>query len=466
MPRSPARTHARMLHAQSLGLQDVLFTIRVLPFSTISAVWPRTAADFATLNFQALTSPLYRDFTRGIIASRTDSIQLSGPLKLLTDESRGFALSMPKFLPSPNINETWGLDQPLPVAYAPPGACVGPNKERVDCVIGNVTNPYFDPDACGDVCKPRMVDGVQHVYWGTLTVTVRATVLLELLDTVSAFDYKYCLMRIEDFGTRNSNTSDGFTIGIDSSVIFPLVRLPSAARASASRRKAPRVRAHACAHHMAQRPLARAHACTPHGTASPCVRPPPARVRAKRVAHVRQLSLNSHTQIGQQFECSTLSACKGRGCAERGDVGAGAPRHWSYSCFDRGGQLSYDQLRKSTSDTSGAVRGGCILWGWQGFGYGGTANGWLWRRRSWAEQFSGRAERQSRAKQSRAGRRTRAAERPLGASQALATTRGATLALDYADLHMLSAHLFCDGPFSDALSALGPPFFSTLASPD
>jgi len=257
---------------KSLGLQDVLFTIRVLPFSTISAVWPRTAADFATLNFQALTSPLYRDFTRGIIASRTDSIQLSGPLKLLTDESRGFALSMPKFLPSPNINETWGLDQPLPVAYAPPGACVGPNKERVDCVIGNVTNPYFDPDACGDVCKPRMVDGVQHVYWGTLTVTVRATVLLELLDTVSAFDYKYCLMRIEDFGTRNSNTSDGFTIGIDSSVIFPLVRLPSAARASASRRKAPRVRAHACAHHMAQRPLARAHACTPHGTASPCVR--------------------------------------------------------------------------------------------------------------------------------------------------------------------------------------------------
>eukprot|EP00955_Chlamydomonas_euryale_P021431 226825-Chlamydomonas_euryale.AAC.1 len=75
-----------------------------------------------------------------------------------------------------------------------------------------------------------MVNGVQHVYWGTITVTVGEKVVLDVLDTLRAFDYKYCMMRIEDVQNKHNTSAGGFTIGIDSTIIFPEVRPILAAR--------------------------------------------------------------------------------------------------------------------------------------------------------------------------------------------------------------------------------------------
>eukprot|EP00955_Chlamydomonas_euryale_P108916 365890-Chlamydomonas_euryale.AAC.9 len=195
--------------------------MNLIPFSTVSAVWPRLAVDFEQLNFQFLRSPVYKPVTLRIVRSPSDDILLSGPLTLLKGNQRGFALSMPKFLPGYSANETWGLDELIPVTYAPEGACVAPNGSTIPCVIGNISSPYFDPDLCGDICQPRMVNGMQHVYWGTITVTVGEKVVVDVLDTLRAFDYKYCMMRIEDVQNKFNTRAGGFTIGIDSTVIFP-----------------------------------------------------------------------------------------------------------------------------------------------------------------------------------------------------------------------------------------------------
>eukprot|EP00955_Chlamydomonas_euryale_P066435 359545-Chlamydomonas_euryale.AAC.1 len=204
--------------------------MKLLPFSTVSAVWPRLAIDMKDLNYQPLRIALFKPVTLRIVESPTDKILLSGPLPVIRGYERGFALSMPKFLPGYSVNETWGLDELIPVTYAPEGACVAPNGSTIPCVIGNISNPYFDPDLCGDVCRPRMENGEQHVYWGTITVTVRDTVVLEVLDTLSVFDYKYCMMRIEDGANSTNASAGGFTIGIDSTVIYPEVRPILAAR--------------------------------------------------------------------------------------------------------------------------------------------------------------------------------------------------------------------------------------------
>ncbi|KAG1661448.1 hypothetical protein FOA52_006811 [Chlamydomonas sp. UWO 241] len=221
VPELNANFISVMNNAKALDPEDAIYSLKLLPFGQISAMWPVNAPQLRTLNFNAIKAETFHAYAISLIKRDMDEVNIAGPLKLLAESGTGFGISMVQFVAG-NGNETWGLDKPSPLPYAPGDVCTvdglpGP------CIVGSVANPALDPALCGDVCAPRVIDGKTYAFWGTVTITVSAEAIMQLLSELEIrFGYAYCLTRQTDLGTEAKGAAGGNTANIGSTVIFPL----------------------------------------------------------------------------------------------------------------------------------------------------------------------------------------------------------------------------------------------------
>ena len=188
---------------QRLDPDKTIFAVKLAPFGSISCVWPFIPDHISSLNANAFFQPAYREFMLTIHRAPANSITFVGPLDLLTIDgtSTGFALSMLTYIEG-NANATWGMDTVSGVPYAPGKQCFKGGVaigDPIDCLIGNVSNPMYDPNVCGEeICGPRTVNNITKVYWGTITLTIKAAAIENLLDRLNAYGYQYCVLRKPD----------------------------------------------------------------------------------------------------------------------------------------------------------------------------------------------------------------------------------------------------------------------------
>jgi len=204
--------------------------IQIIPWGIISGVYPYTPqANLDTLNYRFFYDPQRLAVTQAFVAQGPDALDIIGPITLI-DKAVGFVSRMALFMPHVPDNETWGMERPFAVPYAP------------GLVLGNATRAELGP--CGEPCGVQVINGTRWRFWGLLNTVVRAAPLMRPLEALHTqpVAYKYVLFRVLDAALNEGVTrkqaeyykmsSDTVVFASDPEVFGPVVSSDDGAQCS------------------------------------------------------------------------------------------------------------------------------------------------------------------------------------------------------------------------------------------